>query len=173
MQLHLLATTAHLTIYYDSGNDWLFLDWQGDLTLAAVQEACVEVGYCLLQRPYRRVLNNNAEVTNVSLSVTAWLVTEFMPHLQLAGIEHLAWVGSPCLRGRSVAQAVINWLSFGNSSLFYDLEEAVNWLQRLGSPSLTGYPLPQRLPATQAKLAQVVHGLARKAMVRRPLLSQQ
>jgi hypothetical protein len=169
MHLHLLATTAHLTIYYDSGNDWLFLDWQGELTLAAVQEACVEVGYCLLKRPYSRVLNSNVQVTNVSLSVAAWLVTELMPHLSLAGIDYMAWVGSSSLRGLSVAQLVIDWLSNGNIVLFYDLDEAFDWLQRRGSPSQTGQPLPQRLATTQAKLAQVVHGLAQKAAVQRPL----
>jgi hypothetical protein len=163
MQFHLLATTACLTIYYDSGNEWLFLDWQGELTLAAVQEACVEVGYCLLQRPYPRVLNSNAQVTNVSLSVAAWLMTELTPHLKLAGVEHLAWVGSPALRGRSVAQLVVDWLGTETIALFYDLEEAVNWLQHIGPSRLTGHPLPPRLPATQVKLVQVVHRLVQTA----------
>lgn len=173
MQLHLLGTTPCLTIYYDSGNDWLFLDWQGELTLTAVQQACVEVGYCLLQRPYPRVLNSNAQVTNISLSVAAWLVAEFMPHAKLAGIEHLAWVSSPSLRGRSVVQTVVNWLSQANIDIFYDLDDAVNWLQHLALSPLPGDTLPQRLPATQAKLAQVVHGLAQKAAARRPLLQQE
>lgn len=172
MQLHLLSTTPCLTIYYDSQNDWLFLDWQGDLTLVLVQEACVEVGYCLLERPYRRVLNSNAQVTDISLSVAAWLVAEFMPHTKLAGIEHLAWVGSPSLRGRSVVQTVVNWLAQASIDIFYELDEAVNWLQHLGPPTLTGDTLPQRLPATQAKLAQIVHRLAQKARARHPLLSQ-
>jgi hypothetical protein len=173
MQLHLLGTTPCLTIYYDSVNDWLFLDWQGELTLAMVQQACVEVGYCLLQRPYPRVLNSNAQVTDVSLSVAAWLVAEFMPHMKLAGIEYLAWVGSPSLRGRSVVQTVVNWLSQASIDVFYDLDEAVNWLQHLGPPNLKGASVPQRLSATQAKLAQVLHRLAQKAAARRPLLPQE
>lgn len=172
MQLHLLGTTPCLTIYYDSQNDWLFLDWQGDLTLVLVQEACVEVGNCLLERPYRRVLNSNAQVTDVSLSVAAWLVTEFMPHSKLAGIEHLAWVGSPSLRGRSVVQTVVSWLAQASIDIFHDLDEAVGWLQHLGPPTMPEDSLPQRLPADQAKLAQIFHRLAQKVAARRPLFQQ-
>ena len=173
MQLHLLSKTTCLAIYYDSKNNWLFLDWEGELTLPAVQVACVELGRCFLHRPYPRVLNNNTQVTGVSWSVASWLVREFLLHLPLAGVEQVAWISSSSLLGRNMAQTVVNWLPWLTATLFDDMEAAVHWLQQCQLPGATGYLLPQRLPATQAKLAQAVQELQRKvaaaALQRQPV----
>jgi len=163
MHLHLLRQSACLSIYYDSHNDWLYLDWKGELTLTAVQVACAELGACFLHRPYARVLNSNLQVTNVHWAVAAWLACEFLPHVKLAGIEHIAWICSPSLRGRNMVQTVMNWLPQLTVTLFDDMDEAVYSLQKLRPQAATGYILPQRPAATQATLAQVVQVLRHKA----------
>ncbi|MVN77811.1 hypothetical protein GO988_15880 [Hymenobacter sp. HMF4947] len=168
MQLHLLSKTPCLSIYYDSKNNWLFLDWEGELTLPAVQVACVELARCFLHRPYPRVLNNNTQVTGVSWSVATWLVREFLPHLPLAGVEQVAWVSSASLLGRNMVQTVVNWLPWLSATLFDDLEAAVHWLRQVQTSGTTGFLLPQRLPATQAKLAQTVQELQRKVAAAAP-----
>ena len=160
MQLHLLRQTACLTASYDSGNDWLFLDWKGELTLPAVQEASLALAACFLHRPYPLVLNSNAQVTGVSWSVAAWLVTDFLPHMALAGIEHVAWVYSPSLRGHNMVQTVLNWLPGSLLTTFSDVADAAHWLQHRQRNN--GYLLPTRLPATQAKLAQEVQALRQR-----------
>jgi hypothetical protein len=152
MQLQLLYQTTCLTAYYDQCNDWLFLDWEGELTLPLVQEACDALATCVLARPYARVLNSNEQVTDVNWNVAPWLVTNLLPHLALAGVEHMAWVCSNSLRGQHLVQTILNWLPGSLIEAFSNTAEAVAWLQRF-QPTQRGL-LPARSSATQAKLAQ-------------------
>lgn len=165
MRLHLLKNTPHITIYYDPHNDWLFLDWIGQLTLANVQSACLEVSRCFLHRAYPRVLNSNLQVTSVSWSAVGWLALEFMPQLAPAGVEHVAWVCSPSLWGRSVVQRIVGLLPQAVISLFDDVETAADWLQQTRLQSAKGYLLPQRAVSDQAKLAQQVERLKQQVVV--------
>lgn len=170
MKLHLLHQTKCLAIYYDSGNDWLFLDWHGDLTLQDTKEACVALAHCYLRRPYPRVLNSNAQLESVSWSIAAWLVADFLPHMSLAGVEHVAWICSATLSGRHVVQTIINWLPGFILNIFDDMEGAVGWLQHTRSTHPQGYAIPQRSPASQAKLAQEVRNLCQRAALPPPKL---
>jgi hypothetical protein len=160
MTLHLLQSTPILTIYYDSCNDWLFADWQGELTLTAVQEACLELGKCLLQRPYARVLNSNTQVTTAQWEVASWLANEFFPYLGLAGVERLAWVCAPNLRGRNIAQAISNRLPVLQLVLFDELDEAVSWLQRHSQEHRMSRSQPSRPYTNQLQLTRAVQKLA-------------
>lgn len=169
MRLHLLRETACVSIYYDSLNEWLFLDWEGELTLPAVQTACLEIAHCFLPRPYARVLNSNAQVTGMSWSVAAWLASDFLPHLTLAGVTQVAWVCSSSLRGRYVVQTVLNWLPGPAVTSFDDLDAAVTWLQHTCPERATG-GTPLRPPATQAKLEKVFQDFCQKITVQVPAL---
>jgi hypothetical protein len=152
MNLQLLHAGPHLTVYYDSCNHWLYADWQGELTLPNVQDACLELARCYLHHPYPRVLNSNALVTSVSWDVRAWLTQAFIPAMGKSGIRQLAWVCAPALRGRQMAQELADRLPHLKLTLFTDLEEAVAWLQRTKPAPNPGGTLPLRLPATQARL---------------------
>jgi hypothetical protein len=165
MRLHLLRNTPCLSIYYDTHNDWLFLDWKGELSLADVQVACLEISRCFMQRAYPRVLNSNLQVTGVSWSIVSWLALEFMPHLSMAGVEHLAWVCAPSLWGRTLVQRIANLLPKVTFTLFDDVTTAADWLQHTRLESTMGYILPQRPPSTQAKLAQQVERLKQQIVV--------
>jgi hypothetical protein len=160
MQLQLLHQTTCLTIYYDQCNEWLFLDWEGNLTLPLVQEACVALATCYLLRPYPRVLNSNEQVTSITWNVAVWLASDFLPHMALAGIEHVAWVYSTALRGQHVVQAILSWLPGPLIDAFDNVADAVAWLQRT-QPKPSGI-LPARLPAHQVKLAQEVEALLQR-----------
>jgi hypothetical protein len=153
MQLHLLRTTSCLAIYYDACNDWLFLDWTGELTLPAVQEACAALAQCYLLRPYSRVLNSNLEVTGISWNVAKWLGTNFLPYITGSGVEHVAWIVAPSLLGRNLVQALLKPLGGLVLNVFDNAEEAVSWLQRAPATLPPGYILPQAQPATQAHVA--------------------
>lgn len=131
MNLLLLRTTPYFSAYYDSHNDWLFIDWRGYLTLAAVQMACLELADVYQQRAYTRVLNSNAQVVGAHWDAAHWLSREFLPQLRLAGIEHLAWVCAPSARGYNMARSIARQLPQLPITLFDDVELAVVWLQRM------------------------------------------
>ncbi|MGI4862973.1 MAG: hypothetical protein ACRYFZ_03565 [Janthinobacterium lividum] len=166
MNLHLLCQTTCLTAYYDPSNDWLYLDWHGEGTLPAVQEACLALADCYLRRPYSHILNNNERVTGVSWSVAAWLATDFLHLMSLAGIEHVAWIASPALPGLTMVQSVLNWLPTSLITSFHDLADAVDWLQhtRAGQPRRVG--LPRRMPDVQAKLVLEVQRLNERVVAK-------
>jgi hypothetical protein len=159
MNLHPLFQTSCLSAHYDLRNDWLYLDWQGELTLPAVQQACMALANCYLQRPYSHILNSNEQVTGVNWNVALWLATEFLPHMSLAGIQHVAWIYSPSLRGQHLVHTVLSWLPGSLITTFDDVADAYAWLKhtRVGQPR--SYLLPERTPAIQAKLTQEVQAL--------------
>jgi hypothetical protein len=167
MRLHLLKSTPHIAIYYDTHNDWLFLDWKGEVTLANVQSTCLEISRCFLQRAYPRVLNSNLQVTSVNWSAAGWLAVEFMPQLGPAGVEHVAWICSPALWGRSAVKRIIGLLPQAAISLFDDVETAANWLQQTRHQCAKGYLLPQRAASDQLKLIQQVEILKQKVASQR------
>jgi hypothetical protein len=172
MNLHLLRKTACLTAYYDLRNDWLYLDWQGELTLSVVQQACLELAACYLQRPYSHILNNNEQVTGVNWSVAAWLATDFLPHMTLAGIEHVAWVYSPALPGHNMVHTVVNWLPGSLITTFDDMEGAVAWLTHTRTGQPRHYLLPKRPAHIQTKLAQEVRALRERLAVQQRKLQR-
>jgi hypothetical protein len=160
MQLVLLAQTTCLTTSYDQCNDWLYLEWQGELTLPLVQEACVALATCILQRPYARVLNSNEQVTGVCWEVAAWLATDFLPHLTLAGVERVAWVYAPMLRGQHVVYLLLRQLPAPPIDAFANIADAVAYLQRFRTkpPEL----VPVRPPAQQAELRQQIEAMRQR-----------
>ncbi|NML64341.1 STAS/SEC14 domain-containing protein [Hymenobacter sp. RP-2-7] len=162
MHLHLLCCVPQVSIYHDTWNDWLYIEWEGEITLPVAQRACAELARCTLTRPYARVLNNNTSLTGVGLEVGAWLAFHFMPHLPLAGVRHMAWVCSPELAGLTLIKTVMNWLPRLEATIFTDVEDAVSWLiQRRDSL----HQPAARTPAAQAKLQDVLAALERAASV--------
>jgi len=168
MRLYQLHRTTCLTVYYDLRNDWLYLDWEGNITLPALQEACLQLAQCFLRRPYARVLNNNEQVTGLSWSIGLWLITNFLPHMSLAGIQQVAWVPSATLRGQSMMQLILNWLPGSIITCFDDLATAVEWLKQTRPQQAPGYLLPQHAPETQTKLAAVVQDLGQRLATAAP-----
>jgi hypothetical protein len=159
MKLHLLCQTTCLTAHYDLSNDWLYLDWHGEVTLFDVQQACLALADCYLRRPYSHILNNNEQVTGVDWRIAAWLVTDFLPFMGLAGIEHVAWVFSPVLPGHNMLHTVLRLLPGSLITTFLDVADAVAWLQHTRAGQPRSFLLPKRQPETQAKLAQEVQAL--------------
>jgi hypothetical protein len=164
MHLLLLEQTTALTLYYDQCNDWLYLEWQGALTLPLVQEACDALATCILQRPYARVLNSNEQVTGITWEVAAWLATDFLPHLPLAGVERVAWVYAPTLRGQHIVYLLLRQLPGPLIDAFDNVADAVTYLQRFRT-TLPG-PIPVRPPAQQAELTQQVQALRQHMLAR-------
>lgn len=162
MNLQLLRTAPGLSVYYDTCNDWLFIDWEGELTLRTVQLASLALAQCVLERPYARVLNSNLLATSSSWDMAPWLACEVLPYLRLAGIDHLAWVRPPALRGQYMVNALLSRLPGLAVALFDDLDQAVTWLTRHRLPATASGPPPRHSPTTQAKLTEIIQVMARQ-----------
>lgn len=129
MQLQLLCDTPPVAVYYDCFNDWLFVDWHGELSLAQVQLGCLAIARCFLERTYQRVLNNNCDVTGMSSEAPAWLAEHFLPHLELAGIEYLAWICAPSPLLKHLTSQAVRQLRAPVVVIFDDVADAYSWLQ--------------------------------------------
>jgi len=129
MNLQLLTTMPALSIYYDTKNDWLYLDWQGDLTLQEVQAGCFAVAQCFLTNNYTRVLNDKSNVTSFPHEVASWLTTDFLPYIQLTSIQYIAWTYSPGVDTWSLAENVLRQVTKPVVAVFDDLESAYAWLK--------------------------------------------
>ena len=156
MNLQHLCTAPHVSIYFDAANDWLFIEWEGDLTLARVQAACREIAQCYLARSYARILNSNLRVTSATPDIAGWLASTFMPALDLAGVRQLAWVVAPTLCGRNVVLDTLARCPHMGINLFEDVEGAVSWLQQnrpYAAPGSGLGHLPQR-PNTETSVRE-------------------
>jgi hypothetical protein len=162
MNLHHLCSAPHVEVYFDKSNNWLFIDWEGELTLPDVQHACLEIARCYLTHSYPRVLNSNAHVTSISPDVSVWLAGHLLPALGLAGVEQFAWVVAQTLRGRKGALDAYNRLPHMSVNLFYDIEQAVAWLKQV-QPAIrpSSFLLPRPF-APDAQLHHVVNAFARE-----------
>jgi len=69
MNLQTLCATSTVAAYYDTCNNWLFLEWEGELTLQSIKRDSVAIVRCFLGHNYPRVLNSNAHLTSVEWDV--------------------------------------------------------------------------------------------------------
>lgn len=160
MQLQLLFDTPPVSVYYDSFNDWLFVDWHGDLTLPLVQAGCLTISRCFLERSYPRILNNNCDVTSTSTNAPIWLADHFLPHLGLAGIEYLAWVCAPSPLLKHLAGQAVRELRAPVVAIFDDVAEAYTWLQHTRFAHLDANASPGSALERQIELATRVSELS-------------
>jgi hypothetical protein len=129
MDLQLLQETPSVSVYYDADNDWLFVDWRGELTLPLVQESCLLLAECILAHPYTRILNSNQNVTDFTLNVPIWLHQEYLPLLSHTDIEYLAWVYAPNMLLKPFIDKLVSKIEVPVVNLFDDVESAASWLE--------------------------------------------
>lgn len=129
MNIDLLAETTNLFISYDRSNQWLYLDWCGDLTLRSVQQSCLLVAECFLAQNCTRILNDNTNVTSITPDVGIWLATEYLPHIEAAGVEYMAWVHSSNIDTQACTDVALFDLMTPVVALFNDLASAYSWLR--------------------------------------------
>jgi hypothetical protein len=157
MNLHHLYSAQCAELYFDKSNNWVFVDWQGELTLEKVQHTSLGIARCFLDHYYPRVLNSNAQVTSVNWEVAQWLASDFLPALTLTGVEQLAWVVPPALRARNGVLDTVSLFPHVAISLFDDIELAVTWLQQTALPvPQTSYFAPGRSYNDDLKLRYLV-----------------
>jgi len=129
MDLHLLTESSTLGLYQDVENEWLYLDWRGDLTLPIVREGCMTVSKYFLQGNYSKVLNDNTNIMSLTADVSPWLATEFLPYIVVGGIKYIAWVYAPNLNTQHYTHIALSGLKAPIVALFSDVATAYGWLK--------------------------------------------
>lgn len=129
MSLQLLTETDHISLYLDDVNDWLYVDWQGDITLPIVQSSCMTISKYFLQGSYTKVLNDNTNVLSLGPDVSPWLAQEYLPYIVMGGIEYMAWVYSPNMSTQCYTDLALYDLVAPVVALFDDTATACTWLK--------------------------------------------
>lgn len=131
MSLQLLADLECISLYHDSANHWLYVDWQGDLTLPLVQHGCLAIAQHFLQGDYRQVLNDNTNVTSITPDVSPWLARDYLPYIVLGDVDQIAWVYSPGLSARCYTDLAVYALNSPVVAMFADMAMACSWLEHV------------------------------------------
>jgi len=128
MEDKILLTAPNVTAYYDTVNDWLYLDWHGELDVESIRTNCLQVARCFLTKRYKRILNDNTNITKITHEVAPWLAKEFLPYMRMVGIEYVAWVYSPNMEVQNDTEVALGKLSAPVVALFDDMASAYDWL---------------------------------------------
>jgi hypothetical protein len=150
MSLVLLSTSKALDLYQDTENDWLYLDWQGDLELASVQDDCRNVLTWVRETGVQKALNDNSRLTKISWELVKWVSEEYLPAAGQLGVQYVAWVHSAVLDCRPDIDLLVPVADNRppQVALFDDLATAYAWLRSVNvpvapAPKQPGLPLPR------------------------------
>ncbi len=125
----ILVDAPHLTIEYDEVNEWIYVNWIGDQTVATAKDGCEKIVKAVMQKRCTKVLNDNSDVNNDWIEVAEWLAKNWFPRLYIAGCFYFAWVYSPSLECRLSIEETLRFLNVPTKTLiFEDQEIAGNWL---------------------------------------------
>ena len=94
MAQRILYDVPTLTISYDYTDDWLYLNWHGNLDDATVVSGALKLLELLKQERCTKVLNDNTHISGLWDDAAMWGSDVFFPQLYEAGCRHFAWVFS-------------------------------------------------------------------------------
>lgn len=143
MALSTLYDSINTTISYDSVNHWLYAEWTGTITDAAVREGCMKIVQLLTELNCHKLLNDNTFASAIDSASCEWAAYTWLPLAQTAGLDFFAWVYSPKLQCREWADRAISYCHSPHVAAFEDVATAYSWLQDGESPCR---------PVTQSKL---------------------
>ena len=137
MPLIELDRDPYYSIYYDSDESWLHVDWTGYQTLASesVQRGCERMLVRMVEHKAFRILNDNTNVAGVWNLPPKWLAEDWFPRMYRAGLERFAWIYSPHRASQVTVNATLSHMDADslNTKVFYDIEEARKWLREFPS----------------------------------------
>ncbi|ALW84117.1 hypothetical protein AUC43_02790 [Hymenobacter sedentarius] len=132
MAQRILYDVPTLTIAYDYTDDWLYLDWHGNLDNETVMSGALKLLELLKQERCTKVLNDNTRTTGLWDDAAMWGGEVFFPQLYEAGCRHFAWVFSRERFSQLSAElAVQRTLSGIGIMTFHDLPTAAEWLRHV------------------------------------------
>ncbi|GAB3857674.1 hypothetical protein GCM10028822_31780 [Hymenobacter terrigena] len=132
MANRILYDVPTLTISYDYLNDWLYLDWHGNLDDDSVMAGALKLLELLPQERCAKVLNDNTRITGLWADAAKWGSDVFFPQLHAAGCRYFSWVYSPERYSQLSAELAVQRTSAGIIIMtFHNLENAAEWLRSM------------------------------------------
>ena len=143
MPIALLLTSEVLDVHYDEDNAWLYLDWKGPQELKLVQATSQPLLEFIKQTGASKALNDNTHITETSWELARWVAQDFLPQVDEAGLEYIAWVSSPLLscRGNVEMMSTLGDLKL-QVAIFDEVAAAYSWLSSVNVPAATSIAGP-------------------------------
>lgn len=132
MAHRILYDVPSLTISYNYVDDWLYLDWHGNIDDDAVMAGALQLLELLKQERCTKVLNDNTRITGLWADAAKWGSDVFFPQLHAAGCRYFSWVYSPERYSQLSAELAVQHTTAGIIIMtFRDLVSATAWLRTM------------------------------------------
>jgi hypothetical protein len=143
MVLHPLFESSYLTIWHDATNQWLYAEWKGPQSLAAIREGCQCALAQLPAARYTKILNDSTQATGNWVEAAQWLGQQLFPHLSALGLQYMAWIYAADFNSRFAIDATLRCARSLTIVTFDDMDAACAWLQQVDkAPKLPVDALP-------------------------------
>ncbi|MFD2787284.1 hypothetical protein [Hymenobacter rubripertinctus] len=121
-----------LTTEFDSQNNWIYNDWQGQLTTENVMQGSLGILTLLRHTRCPYVLNDNRTLLGSWKQANDWLEHTWVPQALEAGLRYNAHIVAPGVFGQASAEDFhLRVDAHFQMRLFENLEEATAWLQEI------------------------------------------
>ena len=132
MAQRILYNTPTLTITYNYTDEWLYLNWHGNLDDEAVMAGAIKLLELLPQERCSKILNDNTHVSGLWSDAAKWGSDVFFPQLHAAGCRYFSWVHSPERYSQLSAELAVQQTTAGIIFMpFRDLATAAAWLRSM------------------------------------------
>ncbi|QKG52400.1 hypothetical protein [Hymenobacter sp. BRD67] len=132
MANRVLFQAPYLTIFYDYSDNWLYLDWQGNLNDESVKEGALKLLELIQREQCAKVLNDNSHITGLWADAARWGSDVFFPLLYEAGCRYFSWVQSPERYSQLSAELAVQQTTAGITFMtFRNLNTATEWLRQM------------------------------------------
>lgn len=118
-----------IDIIFDEQQKCLVLNWSGFHNNYTVRDGCLKALQLLEEYQCSKILNNNAAVLGGWMDACDWIVDEWFPIAQSAGLKYVAWIYSNCTFSNLSAKYTFNaFKSNVVTKQFNDVEQGLSWL---------------------------------------------
>jgi len=131
LTLRELYSDAHIRIYYDYVNDWIYANWTGEQNLETVQAGAMTMLRMMKEQGSTKVLNDNRKVTSMWSDAAEWGGKTWFPAMQEAVLQYFAWIYSPNIYSRLSTDETLKHTSRPIVATFDSIDTAANWLRNV------------------------------------------
>ncbi len=118
-----------IDITFNEAQNCLVLNWSGFHNIYTVREGCLKALQMLEEHQCSKILNNNADTVGGWMDACDWIVDEWFPVAQSAGLKHVAWIYSNSTFSNLSAKYTFNtFKSDVVTRQFRDTKKGLDWL---------------------------------------------